>query len=93
MDTTKWICTDPDNDQYRLDEDQDLWIARKFNFKQGEAHMEIDIDDYTVEEILNVIEAFGYSGNGQDFWIFGTDKDISNDIIAECMFEHELNNI
>ena len=86
----KWICTDPDNNQYRLDENQNIWTDRTFTFKQDDEEMTICLNDYTTEEILNMIGAFGYNGNGQDFWINGDTVKISNDIIAECVFEYEI---
>ena len=87
----KWICTDPDNSQYRLDEGQDLWRDKIFTFKEKGREMTIDLDEYTLEEINEIISAFGYFGNGGVYYIDGTDTEISNDIIAECIFEHELN--
>lgn len=89
MRTENWICTDPDVGQYRLDEGQDLFHDTKFTFKEKETQATIELKDYSLEEINNIISAYGYFGNGGIFYINGTDREISNDIIAECIFETE----
>lgn len=84
-----WICTDPDNDQWRLDEGQDLWTDTKFRFRQYGIEDEIDLNNYTLKEINYIISGYGYFGNGAVYYIDGTQEEISNDIIAECIFEYE----
>lgn len=86
----KWICTDPDNNQYRLNEGQNVWKDTKFTFKENEKELTIELKEYTLTEINNTISSYGYFGNGAVYYIDGTDTEISNDIIAECIFESEI---
>ena len=88
-----WICTDPDNGQYRLDEGQNVWKDKEYTFKQDDQELTINLTEYTLDEINDIINAFGYRGiNNPEpyYFIDGTDEEISLDIIAECIFESEI---
>lgn len=85
---SNWICTDPDAGQYRLDEGQDVWRDTRFTFKEGDREETIDLNDYTREEIQSYVSAYGYVALPHNYYfIDGTQKEVDNSIIAECIFE------
>lgn len=88
----KWICTDPDTGQFRLDEGQDVWNDMVYTFNECGRQVMIDIRDYTDEEILSAIASFGYTGvpSANRYWVQGEGTDIDLSIIAECLFELEI---
>jgi len=88
--TTDWILTDPDNQQYgrRLDE-------LKFEFKEKDKNLTIDLDEYEENEIEDIINSYGYTlYEDEEFLEYYNDVyslygDSANWIIAECIFEYE----
>lgn len=88
----KWICTDPDNGRFRLDDGLNIWKCTIFRFIQGTYDMTIDLNHYSLEDINNIISSYGYIGTKKhSYWMEGTVKTaVSNDIIAECIFETEI---
>ena len=97
MNKNKWICTDPDNDQFRLDEGKDLWKDKVHTFKQDGEVLTIDLDKYDDEYILSCISSYGYRGNPSiDYYFINgisgpADKhEVDLSIIAECIFELEI---
>lgn len=86
----RWVCTDPDNDQYRLDKGEDKYKDTVFTFKQGDEQMTIDITEYPKDEVKSILASFGYTEQMDDFYTDATGAKVSNDIIAECIFETEI---
>lgn len=88
-----WILTDDSIKQYgRTRKDLNKWA---FEFKQKDVEETIiDLEDYTTEQIQNVISSYGYSLNpASSYFIFDIykNKETVNWIIAECIFETEIN--
>jgi hypothetical protein len=95
MKTTKWICTDIDNNQYYRQ------ISKyAFEFKEDRLihpmtlettiyQSVIDLNDYTIEEMIDECSLFGYDSDEVKEW-YNNQKD-SNELslIAECIFEME----
>lgn len=93
-----WICTDEDENQWG----REISIF-KFEFKQSVAlpnqlskmnyQTEINLEEYTLGEIENAINAYGYSlhplREGKFRYIY---KESTNPyfLIAEMLFEYEL---
>ena len=80
----KWKVTDPDTNQ------KGRQISdTKFEFvEDGREQDEIDITDYTTEQIESTISSYGYTleeGDANNIHtLYGED---ANWIIAECLFE------
>ena len=81
-----WVCTDPDAKQYGRQ-----LTETSFEFKEGDKHEVIDLNDYKVEEIEEYISAYGYSLHPTDKNIYKEYGKHSGWIIAECLFE-QINN-
>lgn len=91
VDSGDWICTDPDNDQFRLDEGQNLWKNTAYLFRQGTTKEYVDLKDYSHDKIRSIINSYGYDTiDFTNYFIQGTDQKISLDVIAECIFETEI---
>lgn len=73
-----WICTDSDTDQ---------WVKKisetKFEVLENGSIQEIDLSEYTDEEILSYISSYGYDLDSVKE-IYGMS---ANQIIAECIAE------
>lgn len=69
----KWICTDPDNQQYGRKLTETI-----YEFKEHNVTMVVDLDEYTSEQMKKAYEPYGFP-----------DGDLTNWIIAECIFEQE----
>jgi len=88
--TQEWKCTDPDTEQYgrRLG-------PQLFEFKQnGVPATQIDLTQYTPEQIESIINAYGYTHqykNGFHDIADLYDKETVW-IMAECIFETEMVN-
>ena len=93
MKRNEWICTDPSCNQYmkQLGENRFLFKEDRIsNPKTKETYAyesEIDLSNYTQEEMFENVEPFGYSFNEMCTWI-DEGGDIS--LIAECIFEMEV---
>jgi len=80
----KWICTDIDNQQYgrRLNKEQTRFEFKEKNriyLNEGDwIQMIIDLDNYTSEEMKEVYMPYGFPKG-----------ELTNWIIAECIFEQE----
>jgi hypothetical protein len=87
---TKWICTDPDNEQYgRHIKGRTYEFKETMRFPSFEAgeiiNMIIDLNDYTEEETLNHISPY-YDNIDEVKEIYGDDWEW---VVAECIFEQE----
>ena len=91
-DNSKWVCTDPDSNQYRRDDSK-----VKFTFKEdrvtnpGTWEVEtwestINLIEYSVEEMIEACNTFGYKSEEVDVWIRSGEN---YPLIAECIFELE----
>jgi len=86
--TTKeinWIITDPGEDQKCK-----IINTTTFVYSQGDIEEEINIEDYTLDEIEDIIISYGYTlkvGKQNIETLYGDD---ANQIIAECIFETEF---
>lgn len=88
----EWVCTDPDTVQYGMQISE-----YEFEFKEGlngvKKNEVIDLREYTMEQIENCINSYGYSlvwtRNGpRNIWdLYGEE---TMWIIAECIFESEI---
>ena len=95
MGKLKWICTDPDSNQY----------GRKvpgaegvFEFRQksdgGEIKEKVDLGEYKLNTVEGIINSYGYTmyknnKNKKAQYIFDITEDVDF-LIAECIFESEL---
>jgi len=85
-----WICTDPDCIQYMRVID-----SHKFEFMEDRVsdpltgatevyYAEIDLNEYSIEDILSDCASFGYGAEEVKTWLhFETELAL----IAECIFE------
>lgn len=88
--TTDWVLTDPDNQQYgrQLDE-------LKFEFKENGKILIIDLDEYEEHEIEDIINSYGYTlyedEESLEYYndVYSLYGNSANWIIAECIFEYE----
>jgi len=88
--TTDWVLTDPDNQQYgrQLDE-------LKFEFKEKDKNLIIDLDEYEENETEDIINSYGYTlyedeGSLESYRnVYNLYVDSANWIVAECIFEYE----
>jgi len=87
----KWTCTDPSCNQYRFDISETVFKFHEDRIKNPETkekymyESEIDLADYTRDEILNHCTAF-YTTKEINKWI---DDQSNNALLAECIFEME----
>ena len=92
MKNKEWIITDPSCNQMRKDISKNHFAFeedRIYNPETKETYLyesEINLNDYTQEEMFNDVKAYGYSFNEMCTWI---DEGINLDLIAECIFEME----
>lgn len=84
----KWVVTDPNTDQ------RGRYLSEyQYEFEEGDKTAVIDIRDYTMEQIENCINSYGYSlvwtRNGpRNIWeLYGEE---TMWIVAECIFEMEV---
>lgn len=102
---TDWICTDPDTEQYgrqiseRVFEFKEKNPMAEFDKDENEfIEFDVNLDDYTAQEIENHINTYGYTlfePKGHTFTstnIFEQYGEEANWIIAECIFEQESGN-
>lgn len=88
----EWKVTDPSCNQMmkKLDENRFLFKEDRIvnpETKETEIYeSEIDLKNYTQEEMFNDVRVFGYSFNEMSSWI---DEGFNLDLIAECIFEME----
>lgn len=87
-----WVQTDASCNQYRKDISKTVFLFREDRVinpetKETEVYeSEINIEDYTEEEVISNCQVFGYEKDEVLQWLF----DGSNyDLIAECIFENE----
>lgn len=88
----EWICTDPACNQYMKKISENVFLFkedRQIDFfsplpKYEVYEREINLSDYTQDEMYNDVQAFGYSFNEMCTWI---DEGRNLDLIAECIFE------
>jgi hypothetical protein len=77
-----WICTDPDCGQYGRQ------IAKGvFEFQQEGVQAEIDLADYTLEEKMHYVKAYGYTLSQL---YEENPKDDADWLVAECIFETDF---
>lgn len=85
---SKWIVTDPDTGQQgRKIKD---WV---YEFKEGTAQATIDLEDFLLEYIEEVLQGYGYSlcPFKKDYILdIYKNKETANWIIAECIFEQTM---
>lgn len=91
MEEVKWVCTDPDEKQYGRH-----LGGRVFEFKQNillgddiiRVGSEIDLDDYTDDEINDHLSPYGWSITEL---INDNESNVSAEwIMAECIFEQTI---
>lgn len=92
-----WICTDPDEGQYRMDRGEDVTKEKSYIFTQKGYELEIDLKEYTEDDIQDIINGYGYYKEGELYLNDSFNKDsedaiVTLDIIAECVFEFEFAN-
>jgi len=51
--------------------------------------MDIDLDDYSKEEIVSCLDSYGYTEQMENMFTDCTGRIISKAIIGECLFEQE----
>ena len=90
-----WICTDPDCNQYRKNISKRVFLFKEDRLinpvtKETELYeAEIDLGDYTVEEMVEWCLPYGYmEWEIQDWFLCGENLDL----IAECIFEMDTDN-
>ncbi len=87
-----WIQTDASCNQYRKDISKLVFLFREDRIIQPitreieKYESEIDLNDYTFEEMLDIIRSYGYTKEELIEWIT-TGENLS--LIAECIFEME----
>jgi hypothetical protein len=87
----KWILTDNDSNQYGRQINEST-----FEFKEGDEEYkkqyEVDLHDYQINTIENIINAYGYSlhpmPSNRLQNVFTTYGNRAAWIIAECIFEN-----
>lgn len=88
----EWKITDPSCNQMMKQLSENRFLFKEDRIinpvtKETETYeSEIDLSDYTQEEMFNDVESFGYSFNEMCTWI---DEGTNLDLIAECIFEME----
>jgi len=86
---TEWIVTDPSCDQQmrQLDETtfefKELRIVNPETKETQEYSQVINLDDYTLAEMIDAVTPFGYSTSDFFLWMETNNKAL----IAECIFE------
>lgn len=88
LENSLWVCTDPDNNQYRMNDGNDLMTGKVFVFREDDTQKTIDIRDFTDEQKISVAKSFDYlyyieSGELRD----SSGGSLGNAILAECLFE------
>lgn len=86
MSNLTWTCTDPDTEQFYAKINEWTYL-----YRQKDRNEEvIDLTKYSISEIENLINPFGYSLHPKDpnniYKMYGKE---ANQIIAECIFELE----
>lgn len=88
----KWVCTDPSCNQYRFKLSDTKYLFKEdrtidpLTNKTEIYESEIDLDEYTLDEIIGDCETFGYTEHQVNEWL-SESKNL--DLIAECIFELE----
>ena len=87
-----WTVTDEDCNQMRLDISPDTFLFKEdrvIDPESGETEVyesEIDLKNYTQDQMFDRVRHFGYSFNEMCSWI---DEGENLSLIAECIFEME----
>ena len=92
-----WVCTDPSCDQYRKIVPG---FPKRFVFKEDRTtdpisgkvevyESGIDLDDYSINEMVDNCKPFGYSKEMVEEWLKGGSFEFLA-LIAECIFEMEV---
>lgn len=79
-----WTCTDPDSMQFRKDYPESPLL---FTFREqrglGTFERDVDLIDYTEEEMVEQCRSYGYSEEQVLQWLATNELEL----IAECIFE------
>lgn len=92
IEETEWVITDPSCNQLmkKLSENKFLFKENRIInpiTKEIEVYeSEINLNDYSQEEMFENVQTFGYTFNEMCTWI---DEGYNLEIIAECIFELE----
>lgn len=81
-----WVLIDSDNNQYRRDDGTNPAWETAFTFWQGGVTGTVRLWSMELEEVSNIVSAYGYKWNGTMF-VNGSGDHITNHILAECVFE------
>ena len=90
--SSKWICTDPDCNQHRMNISETIFKFREDRIVNPEKGTKetytstIDLADYTRKDIIDNCLPFGYKRSYINKWI---DDQSNNSLLAECIFEME----
>ncbi len=87
----EWICTDPDSKQYGREVTPWIWEYKQPDINDGEP-VTIALKDYTIEQIEDNINPFGYTLNCNGNYKFNIWQEYGSStmqIICECLFEME----
>jgi len=91
INSENWVCTDPDNNQWRLNDGNDLKTGKVFVFRENDETKIIDIREYTDVQKSSIVKSFGYIYSFSTGRVYDkTYLNHGNAILAECIFEHEL---
>lgn len=86
----KWVCTDAGTKQYRkklsktVFEFKEQRLINPITKKTEKFTAEVDLQDYTPEEIIDYCSPYGYDSEEVTNWI---KKGENLDLMAECIFE------
>tara|TARA_R110001632_G_scaffold70752_1_gene164618 strand:- start:9795 stop:10076 length:282 start_codon:yes stop_codon:yes gene_type:complete len=90
MENQEWITTDPESNQMMLSLGENKFLFKEdriINPETGETEnyeCEIDLNDYTEDEIFSDCQPFGYTEKQVSQWL----SSASNaGLMAECIFE------
>ena len=89
----EWIITDQDCNQQMKQLSENVFIFKEDRIKDPKTketyvyESEINLSNYTQEQMFESVSAFGYSFHEMCHWI---DQGEELSIIAECIFEMEV---
>lgn len=87
-----WVQTDASSNQYRKNITDSIFLFREDRIinpitkEKIVYESEINIDDYSWDDIISDCEAFGYKAKQVDKWLTEGEE---LELIAECIFELE----
>ena len=90
-----WVCTDPSCNQYRKDISPKVFLFKEDRLinpvtKEVKNYSaEIDLNDYTLNEIIDACSPYGYEKETVTQW---ANTGLENALIAECIFEMDTDN-